>query len=67
MGYPGKYLLNLGVAAIPESFEDELTAKSKKLRKDKDNKVSWEDVQELLRENLGFWDQVALSEGQEKR
>lgn len=62
----GKYLLNLGVLQYQKVSKDGLTAKIKKLRKDKDNKVSWEDVQELLRENLGFWDQVALSEGQEK-
>lgn len=62
----GKYLLNLGVLQYQKVSKDGLTAKIKKLRKDKDNKVSWEDVQELLRENLGFWDQVALSGEQEK-
>lgn len=62
----GKYLLNLGVLQHQKVSKDGLTAKIKKLRKEKDNKVSWEDVQELLRENLGFWDQVALSEQQEK-
>ena len=62
----GKYLLNLGVLQYQKVSKDGLTAKIKKLRKEKNNKVSWEEVQELLRENLGFWDQVALSEHQEK-
>lgn len=62
----GKYLLNLGVLQYQKVSKDGLTAKIKKLRKEKNNKVSWEEVQELLRENLGFWDQVALSEQQEK-
>lgn len=62
----GKYLLNLGVLQYQKVSKDGLTAKIKKLRKEKDNKVSWEDVQELLKENLGFWDQVQLSEDQEK-
>ena len=60
----GKYLL--GVLQYQKVSKDGLTAEIKKLRKEKNNKVSWEDVQELLRKNLGFWDQVALSERQEK-
>ena len=37
------------------------------MRKEKNNKVSWKDVQTLLSENLGFWNAVKLNEKQEKK
>lgn len=62
----GKYALNLDVLQYQKVSKDKLTGKIKKLRKEKGNKVAWEDVQNLLRDNMGFWNEVQLSEKQEK-
>ena len=62
----GKYALNLKALQHQKASKEQLTAKIKALRKEKNNKVSWEDVQALLAENLGFWSSVKLSEKQEK-
>lgn len=37
------------------------------LRKKYNNNVSWEKVQQALKENFGFWDKVQLSKAQEER
>lgn len=37
------------------------------LRKKYNNNVSWEKVQQALKENFGFWDKVKLNEKQEER
>lgn len=62
----GKYALNLQALQHQKASEEKLTEKVKQLRKDKNNKVSWEDIQALLSENLGFWGAVALNGEQEK-
>ena len=62
----GKYELNLKALQHQKASLEELTAKIKQLRKEKNNKVSWEEVQTLLTENLGFWSDLKLSEKQEK-
>lgn len=62
----GKYALNLNVLQHQKVSVEQLTAKIKELRKEKKNKVSWEDIQALLAENLGFWSSVKLTEQQEK-
>ncbi len=61
----GKYELNLKALQHQRASLEELTAKIKRLRKEKNNKVSWEEVQALLTENLGFWSDLKLSEKQE--
>lgn len=63
----GKYALNLGALQFQKVSEDGLTGKIKELRKEKNNKISWEDIQQLLRENMGFWNEVQLSEKQQDR
>ena len=63
----GAYALNLNVLEHQKASEEELTAKIKALRKEKNNKVSWKDVQTLLAENLGFWNAVKLNEKHEKK
>ena len=62
----GKYALNLKALQQQRVSKDELTRKLKHLRKEKQNKVEWEEVQALLAENLGFGSSVILSEKQEK-
>ena len=62
----GKYELNLKALQHQQASKEELTEKIKALRKAKENKVSWEEVQELLTENLGFWKDIQLTEKQEK-
>ncbi|MCC8173883.1 MAG: alkaline phosphatase [Odoribacter sp.] len=63
----GKYELNLQALQYQKVSKDKLTQRVKNLRKDKDNKVAWEDIKTLLTENLGFWKEVEVSEEQEKR
>lgn len=63
----GKYALNLQALQYQKVSKDKLTAKLHQLREEKGNKVSWEDVKSVLTENLGFWNQVPLSEAQEAR
>lgn len=62
----GKYALNLNVLQHQKASKEQLTAKIKALRKEKNNKVSWEDIETLLSENLGFGQAVPLSEKQKK-
>lgn len=62
----GKYELNLRVLQHQLVSVEQLTAKIGRLRKEKDNQVSWEEVQALLAENLGFGVGVKLNEKQEK-
>lgn len=46
--------------------QDFLSEQLKALR-EKNPDVSWEDVQALLKKNLGFWDSISLNAAQEKR
>lgn len=61
----GQYKLNTKVLQYQKASKDILTRKIQKLRKKQNNKVSWEEVQALLSENLGFWNEVELTEAQE--
>ena len=63
----GSYELNLKVLDNQKVSLKQLTNIIKDSRKAKDNKVSWEDVQAVLSENLGFWETVMLSEKDERR
>lgn len=62
----GAYALNLKVLEHQKASEEELTAKIKALRKEKNNKVGWEDIRKLLAENMGFWESVKLNDKQEQ-
>lgn len=62
----GPYKLNLQALQHQKASEEQLTEMIKALRKEKNNKVSWEDIQNLLTSNLGFWDSVPLNEKQEE-
>lgn len=63
----GRYELNLDVLQYQKASIENITRQVKLLRREKKNKVAWEDVQELLKKNLGFWGAVALSERQEQQ
>lgn len=62
----GRYELNLGVLKYQKASEECVTEQVKQLRREKNNKVAWEDVQDLLKKNFGFWDSVGLTERQEE-
>lgn len=62
----GKYELNLKVLANQKVSEVGLSAKINQLRKDKQNNVTWNDIKSLLKEDMGFWGKVSLTEAQEQ-
>lgn len=62
----GPYVLNLQLLQYQKLSVSGLTARIKELRKEKDNRVSWEEMQALLQECCGFWGPVALNEADEK-
>ena len=63
----GPYKLNLAALDNQKASAAVLSDKIKDLRKAKDNKVSWEDIQALLKENMGFWNTITLTPEQEKQ
>ena len=63
----GAYKLNLQVLKNQKVSENGFTRILNELRKKYNNNVSWEKVQQALKENFGFWDKVQLSKAQEER
>ena len=63
----GAYKLNLQVLKNLKVSESGFTRILNELRKKYNNNVSWEKVQQALKENFGFWDKVKLNEKQEER
>lgn len=63
----GTYKLNLQVLKNQKVSESGFTRILNELRKKYNNNVSWEKVQQALKENFGFWDKVKLNEKQEER
>ena len=63
----GAYKLNLQVLKNQKVSERGFTRILNELRKKYNNNVSWEKVQQALKENFGFWDKVKLNEKQEER
>lgn len=63
----GAYKLNLQVLKNQKVSESGFTCILNELRKKYNNNVSWEKVQQALKENFGFWDKVKLNEKQEER
>ncbi len=61
------YEMNLSALQYQEASTDKLSAQIKNLRKEKQNKVSWEDMQAFLSEQLGFWSKLPVSWEQEKK
>lgn len=63
----GGYQLNLKALKYQKKSTGELSKEISKLRKEKNNKVSWEDIKELLAENMGFWKNIPITWEQEKK
>lgn len=63
----GAYKLNLQVLKNQKVSESGFTRILNELRKKYNNNVSWEKVQQALKENFGFWDKVKLNEKQKER
>lgn len=58
----GGYATNFKLLVNQKSSLDEITRHLQALRSATRNKVTWEQVQEQLKQDLGFWSSVALSE-----
>lgn len=57
--------LNLQVLKNQQVSVNKLTSIIRKLRKDKGSDATWEDVESILRTNLGFWDTVEITQDDE--
>lgn len=62
----GGYVANFGLLANQKCSVDALTGQMQQLRTHTHNHVVWSQVEELLRENLGFWQGVELTADEEK-
>lgn len=62
----GKYELHLKSLADQKQSVDVLSAAITDLRKEKGNKVSWEEIKNLLAEKMGFWKDFPLTWKQER-
>lgn len=63
----GEYRLNLKALDNQKMSESGFTKVLNTLRKKYKNNVPWESVKTALKEDFGFWDEIKLSEEQEKR
>lgn len=63
----GQYKLNLKALENQEMSESGFTKVLNAMRKEYRNNVPWRAVKESLEENFGFWDEIKLTEEQEKR
>ncbi len=61
-----RYQMNLQALKYQQKSADVLSNKMVELRKEKDNHVSWNDMKQLLGEELGFWNETPISWEQEK-
>ena len=63
----GEYALNLQALQYQRVSETGFTSILNGLRRQTGNRVAWEQVEEALKANFGFWNEVKLTEAQEKR
>ncbi|MFA6831623.1 MAG: alkaline phosphatase [Bacteroidaceae bacterium] len=63
----GAYHLNFGALHYQACSIDKLTLAFNQLRKEKKNKVTWEEAKNLLSEKMGFWKHIALTWPQERK
>ena len=63
----GANKLHMQILKKQKVIESGFTRILNELRKKYNNNVSWEKVQQALKENFGFWDKVKLNEKQEER
>ncbi len=62
---PNSYQHNLQILQYQTASKDEVTRHFQALRSETRNKVSWEQVQAVLRQDFSFWDKVELTEAEE--
>lgn len=62
----GKYTMNLQALKYQKQSEAGLSKRITELRKQKDHKVTWEEIKELLGRTMGFWKELPISWEQEK-
>lgn len=62
----GGYVLEFGQFKNQKRSQPELSKAIGALRKENKGKLSWEQVRDLLKEELGFWNTVEITEEQEK-
>lgn len=60
------YYANLKVLKHQKQSQDALSEEIKALRKQRDHKVTWEEVKELLGRTMGFWKEVPVNWENEK-
>ena len=60
------YTLNLQLLQQQKISVFELENQLKKIHKQKGNKLKWDDVQNILQQQLGLWNKVKVSDKQEK-
>lgn len=63
----GSYNLNLQALKSQKISEGEFTKVINGLRAKYKNQVTWENIQQALKENFGFWDSIQLTQTQEAR
>ena len=63
---PHGYKINTGVLQYQRASKDEASRHLVALRVATGNKVSWEQVQGVLREDFGFWDKVEITADEEQ-
>lgn len=63
----GTYDLNLQVLKNQKVSENGFTRIVNEMRTKTNNQVSWEAIQQALKDNFGFWEKVELTEQQEAR
>ena len=63
----GKYALNLKALENQKASAEVLSKKISDLRKAKNNHVAWEDIKNLLSEEMGFWSVLPITWEQEKK
>lgn len=58
----GHYATNMGALASQKCSVDAITRHLQALRSETRNHVSWEQVQDCLKNDLGFWDKINLND-----
>lgn len=62
----GESRLNLKVLQHQKISQNALSNKIGELRKEKGNNVSWEEIKSLLSETMGLWNEIPISNSEEK-
>ena len=62
----GKYALNLKALQYQKNSVEYISKKMMKLREEKKNKVTWEEMKEFLMEYYGLWGKLEVSKKQEE-